>query len=317
MKKVEPGTPTPPHSKDASSQPVPLPAETLPKRNLSKIISKLSRKAAEEKQKHEEDGEFTVEDVVHLPIKKNLTKTYSFPPIPSQLDSWSPSQMEAEALWAFTLIASGVSLQICDHYPVVNYMKNLLPKYQYRTSEHYMNVSLEVIFYNMKKMVNEIVQNSLKSDEPVTINVGCFHGQRGIFLQVSLQYVDDEFQYRHVILGMKQIALVENSSSLLQHFHGILDEYQSLAKKKIRLVYDPCDYLLHKTLAFTKYEICGTSSCILKKLDRTIRLGMEESTTGEDFLAKTYQIFFWLRSDVNFKNELQQLCRDLKGKLMT
>lgn len=218
-------------------------------------------------------------------------------------------------MWMLHHIGAGHSFDSIDLPMTQQLLQMVCPEMEGKLGDYLLANWIDVIHRNVHGAIREIAAMSLNAQDKIILSAGLYDGKKGNFMEVSLQFVDTSFQFQNVVLGIQQIRLAETAETLKDHLESILDTFFYLDLKSKIWVYDHSNYVLDSAIKSSRYA-SETCDCLIRRLDRVVRLGLEVTDDGKLLLMNAYQVTYFMHTDLSLKKHVQSLCRDLDGKFI-
>lgn len=244
---------------------------------------------------------------------KTKNRRVQLPMVSQTWETKAKTQRHCDTLWTLFLASAGLNPRITESQPTNLLLRNILPRYNIRKGEYYVQNTLPIVFDNLKNVISNIAKQATSEVGPLHLSIGKLEGERGHFLVVSLHYVNSEFVYHNIVLGVKELSNYDNPEVLKTAIVNILAEFDGVGEHPKQILYDMADEHLARAISDLS-AVISTKDCIVPRLDRAVRNGMALSQIGTDLHETIYAFVLILINNHLLLTELKQICKEIEGK---
>ena len=237
---------------------------------------------------------------------------------PKLTAKWIPTsdmQIEADAVWAHWLAVTGIPFSVSDLQVTHDMLDYFKKRMILKSSITYAVPKVEIVARNISDEVRKCVEEACEMSTNLGLSVEVIPTKREVsYLAVDLHYVDEEFQYHHVILSVNELPPNPPYDKIREIFDVSLMAYPSiLGKSKVIVSLDQTVHVLSRAIN-SSFFVSSTVNCSVKKLEYAIRKAFERTPEAMEVMMLCISMNEVLNNNKDIRGKMEELCNTFEGK---
>ena len=229
---------------------------------------------------------------------------------------WLPTsekQLEADCVWTHWLTLMGIPFSVSNMEPTRAMMAYFNNNMVLKSDVTYGGPKVQVVARILTDTIREEIDTGCQISTMFGVSVEILKRKCGAcFLAADLYFVNGDFKFKHVVLGVREVPDYDDYDSVRTTFDLLMMTYPTLTEGKIMVTLDKSDKILERALT-TSALVANTTECTVKKLEDSVKRALERQPETKEIMMLCLAINDVLNNQKSIRTKMEEYCKVFEG----